>query len=496
MALQIDGIPSGRQVPEVLVVFDPSRADQVAAELPYRVLLIGQKTVEGTGDAEISYRVRNLGEVINYAGRRSVLRHMAESFFRVNTSTEVWIGVLDDPGAGTAATGNITVTGTAAKAGTFHLYAGGETTPGRHFEIAIDEGDTQNEIATKIADAVTADLDASVTAVVDGGIPNKVNFTYIHKGSIGNHFVLEANVRDGEAFPEGVAASIFGLTGGAGNPLLAPMFFWIPNQWFNLMVHPYYDSGPLAELDDELTDRNGPTRSMDGIAIGAHGARSYGSMIALVDALNSEFICIPACSWYRTNAYQVSAQLAGVVAIEAQKDPARPFNTLALRDVIPPNPPEQFTTQERNGLLVSGASTLKVTRSGEAQIERLVTTYKRDAADQPSTAYKSVETVLTLMYLRYELRRRLAAKYSRSKVAADGTPIQPGQKVATPSILRSEAVGWFRDMQAKGLVQNVDAFKAGLVVEIDGTNPGIINMLTPPDLIRQLLAIHGAIQFG
>lgn len=490
-------IPAGREIPEVLIEFDSSRAEQVPAQMPYRVLLLGQKTAAGTGTPDTAYLVRSVGEVQELAGRKSVLRHMAEWWFRGNTSTEVWVGLLSDPVAGAQADGYLEVTGTAEEDGILHIYAGGETLPGVHFKIPIDEGDTQNGIATKIADAINADLDASVTAAVDGVILNRVNLTYVHKGHIGNSFKLFLNVREGEVFPAGLTVTASGLADGTDSPDLAGIFGGVTNTWFNLIVHPFHDLVPLGQLDAELTDRNGPTKSMDGVAIGAIGGElGFGGIISLMDDLNSRFLCLAATWEFPTNAYQIAAALGAIVAIEGAKDPGLPYNTVGVRGVLRPAEDAIWGTDERDLLLKAGASTLKVTRSGEVQIERLVTTYKFNAADQPDKSYKSLETMLTLSYLRYSARARLASKYSRSKVAADGTPIQPGQKVVTPSIVRSELVGWFGEMQGKGLVQNEEAFKANLVVQLDPENPGIIQALIPPDLIRQLLAIHGSIQFG
>ena len=60
-----------------------------------------------------------------------MLHRMAIAWFASNKSTELWLGVLADNGAGVAATGTIVVTGPATATGTIPLYLGGVLVDGR-----------------------------------------------------------------------------------------------------------------------------------------------------------------------------------------------------------------------------------------------------------------------------------------------------------------------------------------------------------------------------
>lgn len=92
-------------------------------------------------------------------------------------------------------------------------------------------------------------------------------------------------------------------------------------------------------------------------------------------------------------------------------DPARPLQTLHLTGVLAPAEKERFDKLERNLLLWDGISTFTVDQSGRCMIERAVTTYQ------------------------------------------------------TNSCLKAENIALAREWEERGWVENVDAFKAALVVE-------------------------------
>ena len=99
------------------------------------------------------------------------------------------------------------------------------------------------------------------------------------------------------------------------------------------------------------------------------------------------------------------------------------------------------------------------------------------------------------MYLRWDWVNRLARKYPRHKLMDDGNPIPAGQAVMTPKLGRTEAVAAFMDWQELALVENLDQFKADLVVERNSRDVNRMDMLMPPDLVNQLRFWPTLIQF-
>lgn len=481
-------IPNNLRVPFTAVEFDNTRASQGPALLSYRALLIGAKITAGTATANTLHRVTNVSQVVTLAGRGSELHRMAIAWFAANTSTEVWIGVLDDDGAGVAATGTIQVTGAATGDGTIALYLGGVRIP-----VAVASGDTVNDIAAAIDAAVDLKVDLPVTA---SSATDTVTLTARNDGTAGNDFDIRVNYLDSDELPAGVALTITGMASGANNPDLSSLIAAMGDTWFNIIAHPYTDATNLGAIETEMADRSDPLRMIDGVAI-TSAAGSHATLITLGDGRNSPSSCIVAQGGANppTPPVEFAAETAAIAAFYGAQDPARPFQTLAYTHAVPVAESDKFTLEERNLLLFDGIATTRVDDAGTVRIGRLITTYQTNDAGGDDTSYLDVTTRLTLMYLRYSFRQRILARYPRHKLANDGVRFGSGQFVITPSIGKAEAVGWFREMEELGLVENFDQFKTDLVCERNGTDVNRLDWLLPPDLINQLIVAAVNLQF-
>src|SRR5262249_4134124 len=147
--------------------------------------------------------------------------------------------------------------------------------------------------------------------------------------------------------------------------------------------------------------------------------------------------------------------ISAVVANSGSRDPARPFQTLGLNGVLPPQVGEGLTDDERNLLLYDGISTLLTGAGGKVRIERMITTYKTNDFGAADTSYLDLTTILTLSYLRYDLRNYILRKYPRHKLANDGTRFGSGQAIVTPKLMKSEIIAKFREWEGIGLVEDI-----------------------------------------
>lgn len=487
--ISFNSIPTAIRTPFVAAEFDASRASQGPALLAYRALLIGQKLTSVATAANSLHKVTSADQVVALAGRGSQLHRMAQAWFAANKSTEVWIGVLADDAAGVLASGTCTFTGTATADGTLSLYVGG-----RLVRVAVTTGMTAAQLATAVVAAIggTAGVnDYPVTAAAVGGV---VTFTAVNKGLAGNEIDLRLNYQSGEATPAGITATIVAMASGTTAPVLTSLIAALGDSWFHVVAHPYTDATSLTAIEAELSSRFGPMRMIDGVAITAKAA-AYATVSTLGDGRNSQHSVILRTNESPTPPDEYAAHVAGVVAYYSQIDPARPLHTLSLPWVKAPAEADRDTLQERNLLLYDGISTTRVGAGGVVEIERLITTYQRNGSGTPDTAYLAVETMFTLMYLRYSFRAQIASRYPRHKLANDGTRIAAGQAVITPKIGKAEAVAWFRQMEQLGLVEGFDQFKADLVVERNATDPNRLDFLLAPDTINQLIVSAAKIQF-
>lgn len=466
------------RVPFVFVEVDNSRAGSSIGTLPYKALIIGQKLSSGAMAANTFERVTSPAQAAIKAGVGSMLHRQAIAWFKNNSTTEVYLGALDDA-VGTAASGSVAFTGPATESGAINCYIGGE-----RIAVGVAVSDAADDIAAALSAAINARTDLPVSAEINGSASEQVDLTFAHDGEVGNSLDIRFNYYDGESFPAGVAATIAPLASGAINPDVTGLLAALGDEWFHIFAMPYTDASTLADMEAELVDRFGPLRMIDGVCFTATAA-NHSTAGTLGDSRNSPHVSIVGTNNSPTPVYEYAAAIAAKVAYHGEIDPARPFQTLVLSNVMQPAVSDQWTLQERNLLLYDGISTTRPAAGGAVIIENLITTYKENSSGAPDESYLQVNTLLTLMFIRYDFRNYILQKYPRHKLANDGTRFGPGQAIITPKVGKAEAIARFREWELLGLVENVDQFKAELVVERSASNPNRLDFLLPPDLINQ-----------
>lgn len=486
MSISFNAIPLDLRTPGQYLEFDASRANQGAAVQPQRILVIGQKLSAGLAAAGQAVRIATPDQAVQQFGRGSILALMFAAFLTANPTAEAWGLGLADNAAGVAATKTVTVTGTATAAGVLTLYVGGV-----RVQSAVAAADTATVVATGLAAAVNANADLPVTAASAAGV---VTLTARNKGELGEALDVRANYRAGETTPAGLTVAIAAGVTGAGNPDVTAVFSAIGDDWFNSFVQPYTDTANLDVVDAQLGDRFGPLKMIDGFAYGFRSG-SFAALTTLGDGRNGPHASIGGLKGSPTWSPVAAAAYAGVVSYYGAIDPARPFQTLPLPGVLAPAVGDRFTRQERDLLLRHGISTFTVDAGGQVLIERPITTYRTNAFGLPDAAYLDVNTLLTLSYLRWSMRARIASKYGRHKLANDGTLYGTGQAVVTPKVIKAELISLFREWEEAGLVENLDQFIADLIVERDASDANRLNALIPPDLVNQLRVFAGQVQF-
>jgi phage tail sheath gpL-like len=211
--------------------------------------------------------------------------------------------------------------------------------------------------------------------------------------------------------------------------------------------------------------------------------------------MNSEVISLLGVYGSPTPPWLIATIYGAVATKYLDMDPARPLQTLVLKGMLAPAEGLRFTRTERNLLLYDGISTFTVGPDGTCAIERAITTYQVNTAGLPDPSYLDVETLATLAVLRRTLRARIAQKYPRHKLANDGTNFGSGQAIVTPSIIRAEVIALARQWEQRGWVENLDQFKADLIVERNADDPNRVDAVIPPDIINQLRVLAAQIQF-
>lgn len=486
MAISFNEIPSNIRKPLFYAEFDNSRAVQGLALENFKVLLMGQKLAAGSATANVPVLVTSADEGISKFGQGSMLHLMLKKFFANNKTTEVWCLPVADNGAGVQASGTLTVTGPATAAGTLQIYIAGQVV-----SVAVASGDAQNTIASAINTAIGLLPNLPVTSTVN---TNVVTLTAKHKGLNGNYIDVRLNYSIDDVTPAGVSVAIVDMASGATNPVLTTAIANMGESKWNVIGFPWIDSTSLTAIETELLDRWGPVRQNDGFFLCAKDD-TVGNLTTFGNGRNSKHGAVFGVKNYPNLPEEIASAAAGVIALSASIDPARPFQTLQLKEISAPAMADRFSWAESNTLMTDGVAQLEVGPGDVVQITRVVTMYQLNAFGVSDISYLDAETIFTLSYLRYSFKALMTSRYPRHKLAKDGTRFGPGQAVITPKVAKAEAIGIFRQWEERGLVEGIDQFKNDLIVEINGSDPNRLDMRLPPDLINQLKVLGIQIQF-
>lgn len=485
--ISFNQIPSQLRVPLFYAEFDNSRAVQGSATQIYRILMIGSMLGSGTADALTPVTVSSAAQAQLLFGAGSLLADMVAKYFLNNSIQQLVCVGIDDDGSGVAAGGSITLSGSPTKAGTLSYMIGG-----RNIKIGCSTSDTPSTLGLALKNAINADILCLVGAT-NATHAYQVDLVAKNKGAFGNEIDVRDSYFDGEALPPGIVSTVIAMNSGATNPDVSDVFPNLTDTQYILIVSPFTDTANLAAMETELTARFGPLAQNDGYAV--YGKRaSYGSLITLGDSKNSQFTTIfgvagPSSPWH------LSAAAVGQIAASASIDPARPFQTLVVAGILAPNDAERFNFTERNNLLFNGIATFDVDPNGNCFLEGVITTYQQNSFSSPDDSYLYLTTLLTLSFLRFDLKARITSRFPRHKLADDGTRFAQGQAVVTPGSIKAEVITKFQEWEEAALVEGFDQFKADLIVERDSSNVNRVNILLPPNLVNQLVVAASKIQF-
>lgn len=484
MAISFNDIPNTIRVPYLAVEFDSSNATSNLL-MPYRVLVAGQKLAAGTQPELEPVRVTSAAQARTLFGAGSMLAQACAAYLKVDSMTELWAIAVADDAAGVKATGSVALTGAATESGTLYLYIGG-----RKIKCGVISGAQAAAVATSLAAAINAEADCPVTAEATAAT---VTLTAKHAGEAHNGVDLRLNYY-GESTPAGLTLEITAMHGGTGNPEVDGLISALGDEQYHVVAWPWTDASSLTEIKALLEERWGPMKQIEGVVI-ASATGTHGALGTLGDSHNSKHLCIMHAHGSPSPTWEVAAATAAAAAFYGNIDPARPFQTLPLVGILAPVKADHFTFQENNLLLFDGISTISVDADGTVRIQRLITTYKTNAAGADDVAYLDLNTPLTLGYLRWSFRTRIRTRYPRHKLADDGGNYGPGQAIMTPKVGKGEAIAWAREMEALGLMENIDTFAASVVCARSTTDRNRLEWLLPPDLVNQFVVGAAQMQF-
>lgn len=480
MSVSFPNIPSNLRVPLFWAEMDNSEANTTQSSGPS--LLIGFAATGSTipkNQLTIMPSASLAGKV---SGRGSQLARMVAKYRAIDPFGELWVIAVEEP-EGKAATGTLTITGSAQASGTLSLYISST-----RVQAAVVTGDAPAAVAATLATAINANADLPVTASAAAGA---VTLTARQKGLTGNDIPVLINYYGtvgGENTPDGLNMAITAMSGGTGAPDLSDAVAAMGDEPFDFIGTPFSDSASLATLALEMNDSSGRwsyARQLYGHLYTAK-VGTLSDLVAFGETLNNQHITVAGYEpGVQTSADELVALRTARNAVFIRNDPVRPTQTGELTGALPALPGNRFTLTEQQSLLMHGIATA-YTESGVLRIQRDITTYQQNAYGVADNSYLDSETLHTSAYVLRQLKSIVTSKYPRHKLANDGTRFGSGQAIVTPAVLKGEMCASYRTMERAGIVENFDLFKKYLVVERNASDPNRVDVLFPPDYVNQL----------
>lgn len=481
MTIPFTNIPSNLRTPLFFAEFDNSQAN--TATTTQRTLIMGQMLTDGTLPANIPVLVSSVATVAGQCGAGSMLHGQMAAYLANDTAGEIYILPLSDTTAMVAATGKITVTTQASATGVISLYIAGI-----RVQVAVVATDEVAAVATALTAAINTTASLPVTAAAVDAV---ITLTAKNKGAHGNTIDLRLNYlgsAGGETTPDSLVLTFTPMAGGAGAPELDDALANLQDRTFDFIINPYTDTASLNKIKEFLSDSTGRWSYAEQLYGHSFAAQSgtYGQLTAAGELRNDQHASLLGVNGSPTPSYIWSAAYVGAIAQSLRNDPGRPLQTLAISGVLAPPLASRFTLTERNNLLHSGISTVTVTDDGTVQVENIITTYQKNKYGAEDDSYLQIETLFLLMFVTRFLRTQVTSKFSRMKLAANGTRFAPGSAIITPNVIRAELIAQYQTLEFNGYVQDAKGFAKGLIVEKSASNPNRVDVLWTGVLINQL----------
>lgn len=440
-----------------------------AGVIPQKLFVMGQFN-SGKTPTLAKTPINSIGEAKNLFGAGSMLALLIESAFKNKGAIELTAFPLEDDGDAEAAECTITVTGTATSNGVYTFRSGN-----RIFRVVVLEDDTPTVIAQKIRDAINANLNLPFTATSALGV---VTCTINWAGASGNDIEISLNERVGEdsELAGAVSIAITAFSGGLLNPDIALALSGMGNTHYTTLVCPYEDTQAYEALRTKWIELNNPTKDrIFECFIGSRKIKTdFKTLVSSKNAIGVSYVPV---SLSNSHAFEIGGAVGGIVARNAQIDPARPYDSLELVGIAQAK--EVWEYEDRDEIVKAGGSTTLTNDFGIVTIGDLVTTYKENPDLSENKAWRFVEAVYNSQTKRYTIKQLLqGAPFTRS-IIVDNNSTTTKEYAVRPNTVKAFLGALVRSWVSEAWSKQEKDILDGITAEISTSNPGRINGFIP-----------------
>lgn len=448
----------------------------VSPNLPQRIAILGEvndanQLTYPTDPTEIT-SAQQAGELYGYGSpiylAMRILRPVSGSDGVGGIPVVVYPQAAAD--GATAKVIEITATGTATGNGTHTVIIAGRTgLDGVSYDINIETGDTTEDIAAKIADAVNAVLGCPVSATAD---VYAATLTSKWKGLTANDITITVDDNDNDL---GITYSYETTASGSGTPSVAAALTSFGAIWNTIVVNTY---GTVTSVMNALEAFNGvpsptaPTGRFVGIImkpIIALTGSTANDPSSITDARKTQ-LTIAICPAPNSLGLplEAAANMCVLFARISQDTPHLDVAGKSYPDMPTPDSiGDMADYNNRDAIVKKGCSTVDLV-AGLYQVQDFVTTYHPLGETPPQFRY--CRNLMLDFNVRYGYYLLEVVNVNDHVIAADDATVTV-DNVIKPKTWKGILFNYAEDLVARGLIVDAAFMQASITVGLSGTNP-------------------------
>ena len=376
----------------------------------------------------------------------------------------------DEAGSATAKQISITPTGTATANATHTLViAGRRGVDGELYNFTVVEGDTANDVATKINDAINNVLGSPVSATETTGV---VTAETKWAGVTADEVTISIDTNDNDA---GMTYAFADDQAGAGVPDVGADLSKIGEEWDTIVINGY---GTESDVMDALESFNGvpsntnPTGRYTGTIMRPFVAVTGSTdedPSSITDSRDDQVtISIAPAPLSNGLHYEAAANVTRLLARQAQDSPHLDISGMKYPDMPTPDAIGKMNDQgERDFIVKKGCSTVKLASNSYEMVD-FVTTYH--PSDEPIPQYRFVRNLMIDFNVRYAYYLKELQVVVDHAIAANGDIVSV-TRVVKPKQWASVVSELAEDLARRALIADVGFMQDSIRVQISATNP-------------------------
>jgi phage tail sheath gpL-like len=488
-------IPVTWRVPGAYMEVKPAINENAVLPFPARGLVMGQMYSTGTATPGAVYQINSKAQAKGLFGAGSMAADMCDAWINANPYTPMdAIGISDAAGAAAAA-GAVVISGTATAAGTLVVYFGSVRVP-----VAVNLGDTAATVAANLYAALQLQAQPGFKQIpllvpaYTGGAAT-VSLTAGNKGTLGNQVDIRLNASAGEMTPPGITVAITAMAGGATDPAasIATALSNLVSTWYTDVAFPWTDSTNIAAFNAWATSRYMGMSKLDVQGYVSISA-TYGTALAFLP--NCKYISVLPVQNPLVPSWKTAAAFAGACCYQTAQQPALQLKTVQLPGITAPAQGDQFTSLQREQLLVAGHSTYYADSAGNMYLERTTCSYRYDPGNVPNNAWFDLQAVKVPTRVRYDWDNYVGLLYPRNNLAVDGSiAANYASNVVTPSMLKASWSARSKVYEQNGWIQNSAVTAANSTFVIDANDGNRVNSRNQIQIMGNLTVLAGSLEF-